>query len=70
MQHSSEDEVIALQWLSRGIVGFEGNDDVEFDGDEEMLLPREIEAVVFSCLKRQRGFRGIIFLFSFSYSVY
>jgi hypothetical protein len=40
-----------LQWLSIGIVTFEGGDDFEFDGDEEVLLPREIEAFVFWCLK-------------------
>lgn len=51
LQHSFEDEAIALQWLSIGIVTFEGGDDFEFDGDEEMSLPREIEAVVFWCLK-------------------
>lgn len=51
LQHSFKDEAIDLQWLSIGIVTFEGGDDFEFDGDEEVLLPREIEAVVFWCLK-------------------
>jgi hypothetical protein len=40
-----------LQWLSIGIVTFGGGDDFEFDGHEEMSLPREIEAVVFWCFK-------------------
>ncbi|KAL3569368.1 hypothetical protein D5086_029258 [Populus alba] len=53
LQDSFEDEAIALQWLSIGIVTFECGDDFEFDRDEEMLLPREIEAVVFWCLKGQ-----------------